>query len=118
MGLTSTKKVVIFDLKMSTELEMRSSGGRAFQSFGAARENALSPSKLLNERLGCLSWMLFSVLLELSFFDQRNDVDSRFWHLEVIFVKLSMITTYKLQYQKEKLQRQRLKIVLICYVYI
>ena len=77
MGLIATKKT-IFDLKMSTELEVRSSGGRAFQSFGAALENALS-----HEWLGWLSWMLFVVLLELSFFDQETNVD---WHLEETFV--------------------------------
>ena len=50
--------------------------------------------------------MLFLVLLELSFFDQETNVD---WHLEETFVKLSMITTYKLQFQKTKTSKTEIE---------
>ena len=43
-----------FDLKISNDLESLTSNGNAFQSFGAAQVNDLSPSVTLDLKLGCL----------------------------------------------------------------
>ena len=41
-----------FDLKMSNDLELLTSNGNAFQTFGAAQVNDLSPSVAFNLKLG------------------------------------------------------------------
>ena len=41
--------------KMSNDLESLTSNGNAFQSFGAAQVNDLSPSVALDINAGCLS---------------------------------------------------------------
>ena len=47
--------VFSFDFKMSNDLESLTSNGNAFQSFGAAQVNDLSPSVALDINAGCLS---------------------------------------------------------------
>ena len=47
--------VFSFDLKMSSDLESLTSNGNAFQSFGVAQVNDLSPSVVLDINAGCLS---------------------------------------------------------------
>ena len=44
-----------FDLKMSNDLESLTSNGNAFQNFGAAQVNDLSPSVALDLKLSYLS---------------------------------------------------------------
>ena len=44
-----------FDLKMSNDLELLTSNGNAFQSFGAAQVNDLSPIVAFDLKLGYLS---------------------------------------------------------------
>ena len=57
--------VFSFDLKMSNDLEFLTSNGNAFQSFGAAQVNDLSPSVALDINAGCLSKKVSLVRLRL-----------------------------------------------------
>ena len=47
--------VFSFDLKMSNDLKSLTANGNAFQRFGAAQVNDLSPSVALDINAGCLS---------------------------------------------------------------